>query len=93
MIKIIGNSSTGKTGRLLLLAKENDAIIVCKDVEHMRQRAHKYGLNGIEFISYDDYITYSKVRIYKKPIYIDNLSEFLRALDTNIESYTETYEK
>ena len=90
MIKIIGTTSTGKTGRLLLLAKENNGIIVCKNPDKMREKAHAYGLTGIEFIGYGDYIFIPKDN--DKPVYIDDLSEFLKVYDKNITGYTEIFE-
>ena len=89
MIKITGSSSTGKTTRLLLLAKENNGIIVCKNIYKMRNKAYMYGLTGIDFISYNDYICIPKDNT--RPIYIDDLSEFLKVYDNNIIGYTEIY--
>lgn len=91
MIKIIGNSSTGKTGRLFLLAKENNGIIVCKNSETMRVKAHSYGIAGIEFVDYETYVRSMLHDIRNtKPVYIDDMSEFLRVCNKNIVGYTET---
>ena len=92
IIKIVGNSSTGKTGRLLLLAKENNGIIVCKNSENMRIKAHSYGLTGIDFINYEAYIEYIRYphRDNGRPVYIDDMNEFLKVYDNNISGYTET---
>ena len=91
MIKIIGDSSTGKTGRLFLLAKENNGIIVCKNSESMRVKAHAYGITGIDFIDYVTYIQHTSRDQYNtKPVYIDDMSEFLRVYNKNIAGYTET---
>ena len=94
MIKILGNRFTGKTAKLLSLAKENNAIIVCKNTDHMRDRAYKYGLTGIMLVSYVDYINYlsNKVidfNIDNRPVYIDDMSEFIKEIDNNISGYTE----
>lgn len=91
MIKIIGDSSTGKTGRLFLLAKENNGIIICKNSENMRIKAYSYGLTGIDFINYEAYIENMKrAEPNNRPVYIDDMSEFLRAYNKNIVGYTET---
>ena len=91
MIKVVGNVSTGKTGRLLLLAKEHNGIVVCKNPAKMMDRAHSYGLTGIDFMSYEEYIeNIRKPENNSRYIYIDNLSDFLIAFDTNILGYTET---
>lgn len=56
MYRIIDGRGTGKTSRLLLLAKEHDGIVVCAYPEWMKEKAYRYGLVGIEFISYSDFI-------------------------------------
>ena len=56
MYRIIDGRGTGKTSRLLLLAKEHDGIVVCAYPEWMKEKAYKYGLVGINFISYSDFI-------------------------------------
>jgi len=56
MIRIIDSRSSGKTMRLMLLAKENNGIIVCSNPYLMREKALRYGLTGIDFISYNDFI-------------------------------------
>jgi hypothetical protein len=39
MYRIIDGRGTGKTSRLLLLAKEHDGIVVCAYPEWMREKA------------------------------------------------------
>ena len=56
MIKIIDKRGTGKTSRLMLLAKEQEGIIVCSDPDIYQKKAWNYGLTGIDFISYHTYI-------------------------------------
>lgn len=56
MYRIIDKRGTGKTSRLLLLAKENNGIIICKYPEFMREKAYKYGITGVDFVSYGDFI-------------------------------------
>lgn len=62
MYRIIGKQGTGKTSRLFLLAKEQDAAIICRNPEAMREKAHRYGLTGLEFISYNEFIDSIKER-------------------------------
>ena len=50
MYKIIDTRGTGKTSRLMLIAKENDALFVCANPASMRQKAYSYGIIGIDFI-------------------------------------------
>lgn len=54
MYRIIDGRATGKTSRLMLLAKETGAVIACMNPENMKQKALNYGFVGINFISYKD---------------------------------------
>ena len=60
MYRIIDSKGTGKTSRLLLLAKENDGIVVCAYPNFLREKAYAYGLTGIDFLSYNEFITQIK---------------------------------
>lgn len=51
---IIGGRSTGKTRRLLEHAKENNALVVCKNPAAMARKAEAYGIFGLAFASYED---------------------------------------
>lgn len=85
MYKIIDKRATGKTSRLMLLAKENDGIIVCKDPAHMRVKAYEYGITGIEFISYFDF---KPSYYYNKPVFIDEIDLYFSHLNKDIAGYT-----
>lgn len=79
MYRIIDGRGTGKTGRLMLLAKETNGTIVCNNPRAMREKAHAYGITGVDFISYNDFLFASqgsKVGTY----YIDELESFLYAV-------------
>ena len=90
MKKIIDGRGTGKTSRLLLIAKENDGVIVCSNPEAAREKAYRYGITGIDFISYIDYCSKQyKIDIEDRRIYIDELSAFLQFLDGRISGYSE----
>lgn len=54
MYRIIDSRGSGKTSRLMLLAKETGAKIACNNPSAMSQKAHDYGITGIEFISYKE---------------------------------------
>ena len=56
MIRVIDGRGTGKTSRLMLLAKEKNAIIACSNPNAMRIKSEGYGIVGINFISYYDYV-------------------------------------
>ena len=81
MYRIIDGRGTGKTSRLLLLAKENNGIVVCGNPSRIREKAYTYGLTGIDFMSYTEYMTNSgKI---DRPIYIDNLEVFVNCMTCN----------
>ena len=89
MYRIIDNRATGKTSRLLLLAKENNGIVVCQNPDKMMERAHALGLTGIQFLSYGEFTQEIFENVdYNKPIFIDDLDLYLRVYEPNIAGYT-----
>ena len=84
MYRIIDGRGTGKTSRLLLLAKENDGIVVCAEPDRMRNRAYAYGITGIDFISYREFFHSHPTR----PCYIDEIDLFLNSINMNVDGYT-----
>ena len=89
MNRIIDKRNTGKTSRLFLLAKENNGIIVCSNPIAMRDKAYAYGIVGIDFISYEQYL-YQAIEDYdsSKPVYIDELDRLLLIYDPQIAGYS-----
>ena len=85
MYRIIDGRGTGKTSRLMLLAKEQNGIIVCKDPKAMRDRAYAYGITGIDFISYNEF---GHLHHYNRPVFIDEMDLFLPYLNKDIAGYT-----
>ena len=55
MYKIIDRRGTGKTSRLMLLAKETGATIICANPSAFYTKADYYGIPGLKFISYQDF--------------------------------------
>ena len=86
MYRIIDKRGTGKTSRLMLLAKEENAIIACSNPSAMRIKAEGYGIVGINFISYYDYVNgdYQKGSM----VFVDELDCFVRSLGHNLSGYT-----
>ena len=82
---IIDKRGTGKTSRLMLLAKEENAIIACSNPDAMKIKAERYGIIGINFISYYDYVNgnYQKGSM----VFIDELDCFVRSLGHNLSGY------
>ena len=75
MYRIIDSKASGKTSRLMLLAKENNATFVCSNPHAMQTKAYAYGIVGIDFIDYHTYLT-SKGKNYDK-IVIDEIENFI----------------
>ena len=89
MYRIIDDRGSGKTGRLMLLAKENGATFVCSNPEAMQVKAKAYGIEGINFVSYQDFIhTYDPdIKTYM----VDELETFVKyifASGPNLIGYT-----
>lgn len=85
MYRIIDKKCSGKTSRLMLLAKEQNGIIVCKEPMLMRQKAYDYGIVGIDFISYYDF---KPMYEYDKPVFIDEIDLYFKYLNSAITGYT-----
>ena len=94
MIKVIDSRGTGKTSRLFLLAKENDGVIICRNPQKMREKAYAYGITGIDFFSYNDYIWDTEIEdiIKNRPVYIDEISSFIKEWDDRVAGFSESKE-
>ena len=89
MYRIIDGRSSGKTSRLMLLAKETKSAIACSNPSAMRQKAYAYGITGIDFISYSDLFTGG----WNDNVLIDEMEEFVKQyVDANIMGYSLTNE-
>lgn len=90
MYRIIDGRSTGKTSRLMLLAKETGAAIACANPCAMRQKALAYGITGIDFIPYSYLFegTYTDDNVL-----IDELEVFVKSfVDSSVIGYSLTNE-
>ena len=89
MLRIIDSRSSGKTSRLMLLAKETNSAIACYNPPAMRQKAYAYGITGIEFIPYSDLFN----GYYDGNVLIDELEHFVTEfIDAKITGYSLTNE-
>ena len=89
MYSIIDSRSSGKTSRLMLLAKETNSAIACYNPPAMRQKAYAYGITGIEFIPYSDLFN----GYYDGNVLIDELEHFVTEfIDAKITGYSLTNE-
>lgn len=88
MYRIIDDRGTGKTSRLMLLAKENNATFVCSNPRAMEYKAKQYGIDGLEFISYGEFNDYGADKYI-----IDELDHYLTTtLGTGLIGYSITNE-
>ena len=86
MIIISGGRGIGKTRLLLEQASAVGGTVVCRDPEVMRARAHKYGITGLDIISYSD-LAHSD-----KPVFIHDISAFLSESFGNVKGYSQCSE-
>ena len=75
MYRIIDKRGSGKTSRLLLLAKEVDGVVVCMSPEKLIRQANKYGITGLKFVSYGEFM--NKIKPINKPIFIDDMEALM----------------
>ena len=76
MIQIIDERASGKTSRLLLLAKETGCTIACHNPEDLREKAYYYGITGLDIISYRDLLKGSYGTPIPPNVLIDELELF-----------------
>ena len=89
MYRIIDGRSSGKTSRLMLLAKETNSAIACSNPSAMRQKAYAYGITGIEFIPYSDLFEGR----FEGRVLIDEIEYFVQNyIDADLIGYSLTNE-
>ena len=87
MYRIIDSRGSGKTSRLMLLAKESGAKIACYNPSAMRQKAYSYGITGIDFMSYSDLFN-GAIDLDDK-VLIDEIETFVsNYIDGQLTGYT-----
>ena len=86
MIIISGGRGIGKTKLLLEQAAATNGTIVCADPDSMRTRAYRYGITGLNIISYKD------LTANEKSVYIHDVNKFLLELCSDIKGYTQCNE-
>ena len=85
MYRIIDGRSSGKTSRLMLLAKETNSAIACMNPHAMKAKAHAYGITGIEFISYSQLFNGE----YDGDVMIDEMETFVQNyIDCKLTGYS-----
>lgn len=94
---IVRENSSGKTKELLMFAKENGLLVVCRDAAAMERKAQAYGIYGLGFISYEEIARnnriYSGSLKLNVPFVVDEVESFLSFLFTNdCRGFTQTVE-
>lgn len=92
MIKIIDGRSTGKTSRLILLAKEMGAAIVCSNPKYIELLAERYGITGLDIITYNQYLS-SQYDYNNRKILIDEVDGLLKNLPGDCIGYSISIEE
>lgn len=78
MFRIIDGRSKGKTNKLMLYAKEHNALFVCATPKAMELKARMYGIVGLEFISYHELYTMARNNhLVDRKIVIDELENYI----------------
>jgi hypothetical protein len=86
MYRIIDSRGSGKTSRLMLLAKETGSAIACFNPIAMREKAYAYGITGIDFISYSDLFN---GKCENQNVMIDELEAFVKSyIDCKLTGYS-----
>ena len=91
---IIDRAGTGKTKKLLELAKEFGAIVVCRNPNAMMSKAHAYGITGLHYMDYDSFIRTKNITTYNDTYYvIDEIGDLINYLvGGNLYGFTMTVE-
>jgi hypothetical protein len=87
MFIISGGRGIGKTKALLERAYDEGGIIVCRDPDIMRERAHKYGITNLNIISYE-YLYNNRVISEEKPVYIHDVNKFITNNFPEVKGYS-----
>lgn len=86
MHRIIDRRGTGKTRKLLEYAKDHKANVICKNPNIMEQKAINYGIIGLNFISYNDFLN---TTISSESLcVIDEMEEFIKYKCPTLVGYT-----
>lgn len=75
MKRIIDGRGTGKTYKLLVAASDQGATVVCSNPHSFADKALRYGIYGLKFLSYDELL--GGGNSVGEKIMIDELENFL----------------
>ena len=87
MFIVSGGRGVGKTKKLIEQAVETNGIIVCRDPDIMRARAHSYGITGLVTVSYEERANRTIVHP-SKPVYIHDINSFIEYNFQEVKGFT-----
>ena len=90
MYQIIDKRGSGKTSRLMFLAKENNGILVCENPYAMETKARAYGFTDLNIISYVDF--FERNYDLNMPCFIDELDRYVKTIGLKFAGYSLTLE-
>lgn len=90
MYQIVDKRGSGKTSRLMLLAKENNGILVCENPYAMETKARAYGFTDLTIISYVDF--FERNYDLNMPCFIDELDRYVKTIGLKFAGYSLTLE-
>lgn len=90
MYQVIDKRGSGKTSRLMLLAKENNGILVCENPYAMETKARAYGFTDLAIISYKDF--FERNYELNMPCFIDELDRYVETIGLKFAGYSLTLE-
>ena len=85
MFIVYGGRGTGKTRRLLEAAQTTNSVVACKDPIKMTERAHKYGITGLNIVPYDHLFT---VVNNGATIYVHDVEAFIKCAFPFVDGFS-----
>lgn len=88
---IMRGQGTGKTKELLLFAKENDAVVLTRNPYALREKAHAYGILGLDIYDYTTFDTNPSVLNGRKVVFHkldETLTDFCKYYNCNFSGAT-----
>ena len=77
MIRFIGESSTGKTKKLITEAAHfSNSLLVCRNPKAMERKMQAYQVGYVDCISYEEFLNKKDSLYHQSHIFFDDLEEF-----------------
>ena len=86
MYRVVDKRSSGKTCRLILLAKEHNGIIASHCPKYIIEKANYFGIQGIKVCSYQELL--NKDYDTTLPVFIDDLELFAKFSVVKLGGYS-----